>query len=65
MTDRLVITCPWCNWQEISQDWTSSEAAMAHSLKVIAEHTRSKHPEIKLKSGAKPKSGWYRGSPIN
>jgi hypothetical protein len=58
---EAVVTCPWCSWRTSLHRTTYELAVRDGSAELVAHCRRAGH---RVKPGAKPRIGYYRGEPI-
>jgi hypothetical protein len=56
-----LVTCPWCNWRAEVNAPTRAEVVKLGTLAATRHTAKAGHP---VKRGAKPRTGYYRGRPI-
>lgn len=59
---RVKLSCPWCNWEETVIRVGVEAAVEAGNERIMLHNVESGHVVL---SGRKPRSGYYKGDPIN
>ena len=59
---RVKLTCPWCDWEETVVQVGMEAAVEAGNERIKLHNAEVGHMVI---SGKKPRTGYYKGSPLN
>lgn len=59
---RVKLSCPWCDWEETVIRVGVEAAVEAGNERIMLHNVESGHVVL---SGRKPRTGYYKGDPIN